>query len=257
MFADWGAIESATAWELAERAVARELGGVRLGDGIQGLLSLPERSVSLVLSDLPSGETRADFDVPPDLDMLWPAIWRALKPNGAAVLMASSLDFACRLVASTPHYRYDLIWEKSVATGFLNASHRPLRSHEFVLVCFQERGTYMPQMVRGKKPIPAYSQGAHGENYGRVRPSKSRAGATDRYPASVLHFASLGTTSKSRRHPQQKPDDLLRHLVRTYSLPGELVVDPYAGSGSTARAAEAEGRRFIAWDSSPRFGVPA
>lgn len=231
---------------------------IRLGDGVNGLdQGLKPGSVDLVLSDLPSGETQAEFDDPPDFERLWPAVWKALKPGGVVAFMASSLHFAC-VVKSwtlTEYFRYDLVWSKSVATGFLNAKHRPLRTHEFILVFARGKHTYRPQMMPGATPIHAARRKAHGANYGvMTKSTKSRAGATDRYPTSVLEFGSVGTSSKERTHPQQKPIELLRWLVRTYSNPGDLVVDPYAGSGSCEKAALAEGRRFVGWDINPKYG---
>lgn len=231
------------------------------GDGLAGLESLDPGSVNLVLSDLPSGETAANFDVKPDLARLWPAVWRALKPNGNVVFMASSLRFAAELVTSQPNaYRYDLVWPKSIATGFLNAKHRPLRAHEFTLVFFRNRGEFHPQMLEtGVRIHRNTTRGrSHGENYGAAIMSKSglaRAGATDRFPTSVLKFKCLGVRHPSRVHPQQKPDDMFRYLVRSYSSPGGLVVDPYAGSGTTDRAATDEGRRSICWEIQERFAV--
>lgn len=256
-----------------------------LGDGLKGLASLEPGSVGLVLSDLPSGETAAKFDrkiAPPDLPVFWARVWRSLKPSGCVVLFASSLPFAAEVIASQPEvYRYDLVWSKSIKTGFLNARHRPLRSHEFILVFFCNRATYNLQMLGGRAPVSSNGvKGSKGsENYasGRFKPihvnsgrkgsgenygasggkgvGKSRVGATDRFPSSVLHYGSVGVRHEDRSHPQQKPVDLLRLLVRTYSNGGELVVDPFAGSGSTGVAAVAEGRRFRGWDSDPRFGA--
>lgn len=232
---------------------------VRLADGIDALRGMRAGSASLLLSDLPSGETRAKFDRCIDLVSFWPAAWRALRPDGAVVLMASSLRFAASVVESQRQFfRYDLVWHKSVATGFLNAKHRPLRSHEFILVFFRERSHYVPQMAQGASPIHAARRLSHGENYNaQTRSNKSRAGATDRYPASVLEFASVGTSSRERKHPQQKPEALLRWLVRSYSPDRGLVIDPFAGSGSTRDAALAEGREALCWDNDPRFGKSA
>jgi site-specific DNA-methyltransferase (adenine-specific) len=165
------------------------------------------------------------------------------------------LRFATTVVASQQRqFRYDLVWSKSVATGFLNARHRPLRAHELILVFARSRTVYHPQMVRGASPIHAARRKGCGENYNEARSAPSRAGATDRFPTSVLEFGCVGTSDRRRRHPQQKPEGLLRWLVRTYSNPRDLVVDPTAGSGSTGDAAEAEGRRFLGWDINPRFG---
>jgi len=234
---------------------------IRLGDGIDGLYSLAPGSVSLVLSDLPSGETRAEFDREADLPKLWPAIWTALEPDGWAVILASSFDFASKVRSSQGRrFRRDLIWSKSCATGFFNAKRTPLRAHEFILLFSRSPGVYHPQMVDGASPIHTCRRAHHSENYDSMRGSpqttESRTGATDRYPTSVLEFASVGTSSKSRVHPQQKPVPLLRWLIRSYSDPGDLVADPYAGSGSTGIAAEIEGRAFVGWDTSPRFAGP-
>jgi hypothetical protein len=229
-------------------------------DAIEGLGMLDAGSVALVLSDLPSGETKAEFDEAPDLTALFCATWRALKPDGVVVFMASSLRFAARcMTAGGAAYRYDLVWEKSMATGVLNAKHRPLRAHEFVLVFQRERGCFTPQMDQGAPPIRTWDRrSGSGENYDRPSGvTSSRSGATDRFPRSVLHFGSLGTTSPDRIHPQQKPVDLLRWLVRSYSRPGDLVVDPFAGSASTYAACIAEGRHCIAFDRSPRFATVA
>ena len=166
-------------------------------DAIAGLNALAEGSISLVLSDLPSGATRAPFDKPPDLARLWPAVWRCLKPDGAAVFMASSLRFAADLIASQPkRYRYDLVWKKGRGSGHLNANRMPLRSHEYILVFYRKRGTYNPQMVETGKPLSDKMAGRastnYDVNYQRVVPFK-RSGATDRHPASVLRFAGVNS----------------------------------------------------------------
>lgn len=228
-----------------------------LGDGVAGLRGLQAGSVGLVLTDPPSGETQAEFDVKVDLSALWEAAAGALRPDGAAVVFASSLAFAAEVRASCARqFRYDLIWEKTLATGHLNARRQPLRAHEFILVFCRQSVRYVPQMSGGHGPIHRAHRTSHGENYGAfTRATDSRAGATDRYPRSVLRFAGVGTSSKQRRHPQQKPVPLLRWLIRTYSKPSDVVVDPFAGSGSTLEAAAAEGRQGIGWDTSPRFAV--
>lgn len=229
---------------------------IRHGDGLEGLRSLDAGSVDLVLSDLPSGETQAEFDHAPDLAALFAATWHALKPDGVAVFMASSLRFAAAcMAAGGKAYRYDLIWEKSIATGVLNAKHRPLRAYEFVLVFQRSSGCFVPQMEETGIPITGKSPPSKSVNYGKTAASayQKRTGATDRFPRSVLRVKSVPQIGTARIHPQQKPVDLLRWLVRSYSRPGEIVVDPFAGSGSSGVAALAEGRRFQGFDTSERF----
>lgn len=230
---------------------------VYLYDAIAGLLSFAG-NVDLVLSDLPSGETQAEFDKAPDLAALFSATWHALKPDGIAVFMASSLRFAAAcMAAGGKAYRYDLVWEKSIATGHMQAKTRPMRAHEFVLVFAHGAHCYAPQMVEAGVKPSGMSRPSKSENYGSIaRADYEKRRETTRYPQSVLRIKSVPNCPGSGRvHPQQKPDDLLRWLVRSYSRPGETVVDPYAGSGTTERAALAEGRRAIVWDSSPRFGA--
>lgn len=242
--------------EVAAKATPRPPTIPILGCGMAGLLDLPAGCAKLVLSDLPSGETQAPFDVAPDLTTLWRATWHALSRDGIAVFMASSLRFAASLISSgAAEFRYDLIWSKSAATGFLNAKRRPLRAHEFILM-FSRSGsaTYNPQMVTGASPIHAARRTIGTVNYGAQNPGTlARAGATDRYPTSVLEFATVGTSSRDRVHPQQKPVPLLRWIIRTFTNEGDLVLDPFAGSGSTGVAAEQERREFVGWDTSPDF----
>jgi len=228
------------------------------------MLGLEPGSVDLVLCDLPSGETAAEFDVKVNLPDFWRASWQCLKPTGIVVVMASSFRFADEVYQSQPKaFRYDVVWSKSIATGFMNKDNRPLRAHEFILVFWNAPGTYNIEMKETGVPIQGNKRrrsgaGAHGENYGSAGGSGnsglSRAGATDRYPQSILDDPCLGVKHPDRVHPQQKPDDLFRRLIRMYSNPGECVVDPCAGSGTTGRAALAEGRSEICWDIQERFG---
>lgn len=225
-----------------------------LGEGIAGLRALPAGCVDLVFSDLPSGETRAPTDIPVPLPDLWAAIRHCLAPDGCAVLMASSLRYASALLASnSAWFRYDLVWEKPRATGHLNANRAPLRAHEFLLVFANAATRYYPQKTEGHRPVSSGPRTGHGRNYGGGA-GKDQRGQTDRYPRSVLHYAQVNTNARGKTHHQQKPVDLLRWVVRTYTPDGGVVADPCAGSGSMLVAAEAEGRQAIGWDTDPRFG---
>ena len=113
-----------------------------------------------MLADLPSGETRAPFDRPLDLPSFWDAVGHCLAPDGTVVAIASSLPFAARVIGSRlDWYRYDLVWHKSIAVGFLNARRRPLRAHEHVLVFGPGPGRYEVQMAGGGAP-PSTPPGA-------------------------------------------------------------------------------------------------
>lgn len=227
---------------------------IHTGCGLAGLRSLKAGSVDLVFCDLPSGETRAHFDNPIDLAELWPAAWACLKPNGAVVLMASSLRYAAAVIASEPKwYRYDVVWEKGNATGFLNAKRQPLRAHEFVLIFYRATGTYNPQKTKGMPKVRVTKSVADGANYGKFTKPPTPYESDQRFPRSVLKTKQTAKSgSTERRHPQQKPIPLLEWVVKTYTNEGELIADPCAGSGSMGVAAIGLRREFIGWDFEPR-----
>lgn len=217
----------------------------RQGCGVAGLRSLPDRSVGLLLTDPPSGETKAANDVVPDLDGFWEQVERVC--SGRVVIICSSLRFVEIVRASAtvePARGHDAIWVKGMATGHLNASICPMRSHEHVLV--HGKGPFNPQFGEAEARS-GWRRGGTGENYGDQARSVYRGGSK-RHPRTDLHFPGVGTSSAERRHHQQKPLGLLAYLIRTYSDPVDLVVDPFAGSFSTGVAALQEGRRFVGWD---------
>lgn len=231
---------------------------VILCDALNGLRSFSAGSVDLVFSDLPSGATAAPTDQAPDPQALFAATWRALKPTGIVVFMASDLRFAAQMVAASPLlFRYDLVWEKSAATGFLNAKRRPMRAHEHLLVFWREPGTYNPQETTGHKPTNPIKGARSGRtaNYGAMGAKRFLDAKTTRAPRSVLRIASLGTSSELRVHHQQKPAALCEWVIKTYSNEGDLVVDPYAGSGVAVDTAERLGRRARGFDSDPAYGL--
>lgn len=217
-----------------------------LGDCFDHFASLPAGSVDMVLCDLPYGTTRNAWDSILPLDDLWREIWRVSAPSAAVVLTATQ-PFSSALVMSCPErFRYEWIWQKSKVTGVLNAKRQPLRQHEAVLIFSKETPPYYPQgliEISKRRDIGKRRNGLGSENYGSL--SATHDGNYEQtatgYPRSVLSIASEGKTW----HPTQKPVALFEYLVRTYSQPGNLVLDMTAGSGTTAIAAENEGRRWV------------
>lgn len=217
-----------------------------IGDCLDVLPTLADSSVDMVLADPPYGTTRNAWDCRIDLQRLWPELLRVAKPNAAIVLCAAP-PFDKMLGASNlRHYRYDWVWEKGNATGHLNAKRQPLRAHEYLLVFYREPPTYIPQKTVGHKPVNSFYTRHSGSNYGAAEVSRSGGGSTDRYPRSVLRFPS--DKQRDHRHPTQKPLALMSYMIRTYSVPGDVVLDFCAGSGTTGRACEADGRRFVGID---------
>lgn len=214
------------------------------GDCLDLLPSVPDGSVDMILCDLPYGTTRNAWDSVIDLPSLWGQYERVIKDNGAIVLTAQTPFDKVLGVSNLRLLRYEWIWEKPRATGHLNAEKMPLKAHENVLVFYKKAPTYNPQKTVGHKPVNSFTKhkGA-GTNYGSTKVGISGGGSTERYPRSVQVFST--DTQKSKLHSTQKPVALMEYLIKTYTNPGELVLDNAIGSGTTAVAAINTGRDFI------------
>jgi site-specific DNA-methyltransferase (adenine-specific)/modification methylase len=213
------------------------------GDCLELLAGVPDGSVQLVLCDLPYGTTQNRWDSVIPLDRLWAHYRRVLKPDGAVVLTGSG-PFTARLILSNEKdYRYKWVWEKTKPTNFLNAKRQPLRAHEDICVFYREQPPYSPQMTPGEP----YDKGVRKDqltgSYGVFKQVRVKSGG-ERYPRDVIRFKTAESEGPVW-HPTQKPVALGRYLVRTYSRPGDLVLDNAFGSGSFLVAALAEGRNFL------------
>ena len=203
----------------------------------------------LIFADPPYGITNLSYDKEAfDYVAFWEFCQKWLRKDGVVVLtgvMQSAMDAI--LTAPKKWFRYDLVWEKPQPTGFLNAKKRPLRCHEYMLV-FSPSGShiYNPQMTHGheRKVSSAKSKEKCSKSkvYGDYKEYKDYD-STDRYPRSVMKFAT--DKQKGAVHPNQKPVELLRWIIRTFTNEGDLVVDPVAGSGTTGIAAVEEKRNCI------------
>jgi site-specific DNA-methyltransferase (adenine-specific) len=208
---------------------------------------IADKSVDCILCDLPFGTTKNKWDTIIPFEPLWEQYNRIIKDDGAIVLF-SQQPFTSMLVMSNPKmFKYEWIWEKENGTGFLNANHAPLKIHENILVFGKGATsptkksvsmTYNPQKTKGK-PYTAV-QGYSGNNYS---PTVGNVTVSDgmRFPTDILRFQR----DKEKYHSTQKPVDLLRYLIRTYTNEGCLVLDNTCGSGSTCVAAIREKRNFI------------
>lgn len=210
-------------------------------DCLTTLQRLDDGTVDLLLQDPPFGVTQNDWDVAPDLARMWPEWERVCKPNAAMIFFATQ-PFAADLINSNRKlFRYDLIWYKQLGTGFLNANRMPMRNHEHILIFYRALPTYNPQMKIGKKRKKGLKNSRLSDNYGKFIPAEKINNTY--YPESVLDFTN-GDNTQQNDHPTQKPLDLIRYLILTYSNPGDLVFDGYMGSGTTAIAAMMEDRRY-------------
>ena len=200
--------------------------------------AIPDGSVDMVLADPPYGTTACKWDSVIPLDKMWEQLKRVIKPNGAIVLTASQ-PFASKLVCSCMDlFKYQWVWVKTKITGVLNAKRMPVRKHESVLVFYRMQPTYNAQGLVEVNKVTR--QGGCSDNY-NARSTETYKQRFTNWPRDVLEVASVGKT----KHPTQKPVDLMAYLIKTYTHPGDTVLDFTMGSGTTGVAAKQLGRNFI------------
>jgi len=228
--------------------------------------ALPDKSVDMILTDMPYGTTACVWDVKIDLAAWWKQIKRVMKPRGAVVMTASQ-PFTSELVMSNRDwFKYSLVWVKTISTGFQHVHNKPLKIHEDVLVFSpgttahvgqsENRMDYFPQKQQGqpyvrKQVTPNVTKIMHHaskSNLDYVGTVAINEGW--RMPNSVLHFPN---PNHNNHHDTQKPVALFEYLIRTYTQPDALVFDPFVGSGTTAVAAKSTGRHFICGDTDPGY----
>lgn len=219
------------------------------GDCLDLLPTLADGSVDLVLADMPYGTTRCAWDSQIDLQRLWPELKRVCR--GAIVLFAQTPFDKVLGASNLPMLRYEWIWEKTNATGHLNAKRAPMKAHENVLVFAARQPTYNPQKTTGHVRKTAAKWGDGSPVYGKQKLTGAVYDSTERYPRSVQVFAS--DKQRSKLHRTQKPQDFCEYLIRTHSNPGDVVLDFCMGSGTTGAAAKNTGRHFIGMELHPEI----
>lgn len=209
---------------------------------------IADKSIDMILCDLPYGTTACKWDTIIPFDKLWEQYERIIKPNGAIVLTASQ-PFTSALVMSNPKlFRYEWIWEKSKASNFLLAKKQPLKAHESVLVFSKETPNYYPIMEQGK-PFKGESRSKKGSKWDGVNEVPNATFRNDnegtRYPRSVKYFVTAESEKIGALHPSMKPQLLFEYLIKTYTNENDLVLDNCMGSGTTGVACVNTNRNFI------------
>ncbi len=213
------------------------------GDCLEIMKQLPEKSIDMVLCDLPYGTTQNKWDSVIPLGGLWQQYRRIVKDDGAIVLTSQGMFTAELMVSNSKMFRYKWIWEKSKSTNFLNAKKQPLRKHEDVCVFYRKQPVYHPQMIDGLPYDKGIRKNQLSGSYGDFQPVHVHSDGK-RYPTDIIYFKTAESEGKVF-HPTQKPVELGRYFVRTYTNPGDIVLDNTSGSGSFLVAALLEGRNFI------------
>ena len=222
-----------------------ELNKIYNKDCLVGMKDIPDKSIDMILCDLPYGTTKNKWDSIIDLDELWNHYNRIIKDNGAIVLTAQTPFDKVLGVSNLKMLKYEWIWEKTSATGHLNAKKMPMKAHENILVFYKKPPTYNPQKTTGHERKVSTAKhkrnSKNSSNYGES--SATTYDSTERYPRSVQLFST--DKQKSSLHPTQKPVALFEYLVKTYTNEGDLVLDNCMGSGTTAVACMNTNRNFI------------
>jgi site-specific DNA-methyltransferase (adenine-specific) len=231
------------------------LNKVTQGDCLEVMREIPDKSVDMILCDLPYGTTACKWDTIIPFQPLWEQYERIIKDNGAIVLTASQ-PFTSALIMSNPKlFKYCWVWDKVFGTDFLNAKNKPLKQHEDI--CIFSKGTTANGSKNKMKYFPIKEKG---DPYVKTRKKDPRIGVWEagnreafnldpiinngeRFPKSVITFSNADRTN--RMHPTQKPAPLFEYLIKTYTSEGDVVLDNCLGSGTTAVAAINTGRQFI------------
>lgn len=224
----------------------KSIGDVKLfnKDALEYLPLVSDESIDLIYCDLPYGTTQCKWDEVIPFEAMWEQCERIIKPNGAIVFHAQQ-PFTSALIMSNPKiFRYGWVWEKSKASGFLNSKIRPLVAHEDILVFAKKKPPYYPQMTKGAP----YNKGVRKEQtdndvYGNYAQKEIKSEG-QRYPRSVLYYKTAESEGKTW-HKTQKPLELCKYIINTYTKKGDIVLDFTAGSGTSGIAARELGRDVI------------
>lgn len=224
-----------------------EVNQIYHGDCLELLPLVPDASVDMVLCDLPYGTTQNKWDSVLPLDQLWAQYKRVVKPDGAIVLFAQTPFDKVLGASNLEMLRYEWIWDKGLATGFMNANRAPMKRHENILVFYKASVLYNPQFTAGK-PY-SIKRRSVGPNYGKLKDvNYTTKSDGKRYPISILQFSK-----EAGYHPTQKPVSLCEYLIKTYTNPGETVLDNCLGSGTTAIACINTGRQYIGIEKEEKY----
>jgi len=217
-------------------------------DCLVGMTHIPDGSIDAIICDLPYGTTACFWDIVIPFDKLWEQYKRIAKPTAPIVLFGAEPFSSMLRLSNLDWYKYDYTWVKTKASGFQNAKIQPLRKHENIMVFYKEQPVFNQlNLVKLAKPIESGRVRANNEKQHRLGVAGKEHETTETgWQTSVLEFAN--PSGAGHLHPTQKPVDLLRYLIRTYSNEGDTILDNCMGSGTTAVACIKEKRHFIGFE---------
>ncbi len=224
------------------------------GDCLDVMADIPANSIDMILCDLPYGTTQNKWDSVIDLNQLWKQYNRIVKKEGAIVLTSQGIFTAKLILSNEKDFKYKIVWIKSKSTNFLNAKKQPLRKYEDICVFYKKQPSYTPQMTNGEAYDKGIRKDQYTGSYGDFKPRHVKSNG-NRYPTDVIEFEEqtidyfiyVKTAESEGKvyHPTQKPVELGRYLIKTFSKPNDIILDNACGSGSFLLAAILEDRKFI------------
>lgn len=215
-------------------------------DCLIGMKKIDNKSIDMILCDLPYGTTQCKWDTVIPFEPLWEQYKRIIKDSGAIVLTGSEPFTSLLIVSNLQMFKYNWIWQKSKSTGFFDCKKRPLNDHETVSVFYKKLPVYNPQMTIADKIYKrGYVKRNKSECYGGEKNFVQKDSGM-RYPKRIIAIGNANT--REVVHPTQKPVALFEYLIKTYTNPGEIVLDNCIGSGTTAVAAINTGRHYIGFE---------
>ena len=218
-------------------------------DCLEGMEMLDDKSIDMILCDLPYGATACEWDTIIPFEPLWKQYKRIIKDNGAIVLTASQPFTSALVMSNIKMFKYEWIYKKTKATGFFDAKKRPLNDYEDVCVFYDKQPIYNPQMtIAGKIYKRGFVKRKKSDCYGEEKDFKQKESGL-RYPKRIIEIQNADT--KNIVHPTQKPVALFEYLIKTYTNKNELVLDNCMGSGTTAVSCLRTNRNFIGFEWSP------
>ena len=226
-------------------------------DCLEGMKLIPDKSIDMILCDLPYGTTACKWDIVIPFEPLWEQYKRIIKKNGAIVLFGTEPFSSYLRMSNIKDYRYDWKWDKVIGSGSLNVRYMPLKRYEDVIIFYKKTPTYNPQMVlRDKTKLRPCGQFLKpNETYGLKKKEQYLYDEDYKYPDTKLEYHSRENelNSKHKIHPTQKPVALLEYLIKTYTNEGETVLDNCIGSGTTAIACINTNRNYIGFELSEEY----
>ena len=216
-----------------------------LGDCLEVMPKIETESIDMILCDLPYGRTQNRWDAIIPFDELWKNYNRIIKPNGVIALFCDGMFMAELMVSNKKMWRYNLVWDKILPSGFLNANRQPLRSHEEIVIFYKKQPTYNPQKFKGQaNHSKGTSQKNTNNNYGKFEIVDNREELGDmKHPRSIWSFQKPHPSKMV--HPTEKSLECVECLIKTYTNEGDIVLDNTMGSGTTCLGALNTNRYYV------------